>query len=157
MRRALLATLMVGMLFGCAQSPTLSTQDRLDLYRQHAGPQLMSFRLDNFMGTHSWTALGSSALVLRASGSTYLIELRGSCTGLSTAPRIQISNSQSQIVTRFDSVIPQTAPQAINRSACRINSIRQVDMSAVRDTKAEMRDAELIDRSTLPAEPDQGN
>ncbi|RDI98785.1 hypothetical protein DVT68_09745 [Dyella solisilvae] len=157
MRQALLASLMVGALMGCSSAPTLTTQQRLDLYRQHAGAPVMSFRLDNFMGAQSWTPLGDSALALWAGGREYLIELRGTCTGLSTSGRISITNSANQLVTRFDRVVPRTAAPPMGMNACRISSIRPVDSSALRETKAELRNADLIDRASLQSEPDDEN
>ncbi|RDI99385.1 hypothetical protein DVT68_00530 [Dyella solisilvae] len=159
MPKAPFALLAAGLLVGCAStSTTLTTQQRLELYQQHAGAPIESFRIDNFIRTRSWTPLGDQALAVWPLGSDgYLLELRGQCFGLSTSPRISITNSRSQIVTRSDSVVPAplTIKRPIGAYSCRIQSIRPLDTRALHDAKRELRDAELIDRSAAPPEQDE--
>jgi len=141
MRRLLTALLAVTVttLAGCATSPTLSTQDRFNLYVQHAGPPVASFRLARFVRQTQWTPLGDRALAVWTSQSVgHLLELRGRCTGLSIAHTVEITNSFGTVNARWDSVIPRTSSVAMPQS-CRIIRIRPLDGTAIRDARREMR------------------
>lgn len=134
----------------CSHGPTLTTQERLELYRAHAGAPVMSFRLDRMTGMQQWTPLGDQALAVWSSGSRgHLLELRNRCPSMLSAGGISITNSLGNVNARMDSVVPRTAGM---RTSCRIDSIRPIDGSALRDAKRELRDAQIVDRSTAPAD-----
>lgn len=137
-------------LAACATGPTLTTPQRLDLYRQHAGAPTMTFRLERTMGMHSWTPLGDQALAVWTTASRgYLLELRTRCSGLGTASRISITNRMNLVTARFDGVVPRTAggmAASVNRNSCRIETIRPLDRTGLRDAKREMREAEFVER-----------
>jgi hypothetical protein len=138
---------------GCATSPTLTQQERLALYREHAGAPVMSFRLERMVGTHNWTPLGDQALVLWSSASRgHLIEMRTRCSGMAMASRIAITNRMGQVTARVDSVVPRTATGLVpvGSGTCRIDTIRPLDGRAIRDAKRELREASYIEQSEPP-------
>lgn len=153
-----LLMLAVAVAAGCATSPSMTTQERLALYREHAGPPVMSFRLERMVGTHNWTPLGDQALVLWTTPSRgHLIEMRTRCSGMSMASRISITNRMGQVTARIDSVVPRTATGIVpvGSGTCRIDTIRQVDGRALRDAKREMREADYIEQSQAPPPTDE--
>lgn len=146
MRRLLMTLLVVAALGGCATTPTMTTQERFNLYVQHAGPPVSSFRLARFVRHTQWTPLGDRALAVWTSQSRgHLLELRGRCPGLSIAHTVQITNSFGTVNARWDSVIPRTASVAMPQS-CRIIRIRPLDGTAIRDARREMRNTVYGDR-----------
>lgn len=153
---SLLFLALAGVLGACTHSPTLSQSERLALYRAHAGAPVMSFRLERNRGMQSWTPLGDQALAVWSSPNRgHLLELRTRCPGMLSGQRISITNSMGQ-VTRLDSVVPrQPGPATAPRLGCRIESIRPLDGRALREAKRELREAELIDRSEVPASSDE--
>ncbi|MDR0181881.1 DUF6491 family protein [Lysobacter arvi] len=148
--RALRVSIVAAALAACSHGPTMTTQERLALYREHAGAPVTSFRLDRATGMQQWTPLGDQALALWSSANRgHLIELRQRCPSMLSAGGVSITNSLGN-VTRMDSVVPRTAGGV--RNACRIDTIRPLDGRALRDAKREIRDAQLIDRATVPAD-----
>lgn len=151
---ALVLPMLAVALAACSTAPTLTTQERLDLYRAHSGAPVMSFRLDRMTGMQQWTPLGDQALAVWSSGNRgHLLELRNRCPGMLSAGGISITNSLGNVTARMDSVVPRMVG-ASNRG-CRIDSIRPIDGRALRDAKREIRDAQIVDRSTAP--PDDEN
>jgi hypothetical protein len=138
----------------CSHGPSLSTEDRLALYREHSGEPVGAFRLDRTLGTRNWTPLGDQALAVWQSSNTgFLLELRSRCTGLSTASRIAITNLGGQVSARTDRVVPGTVGGARpGLASCRIEIIRPIDGSALREAKRELRDAEYLEREAAPPE-----
>jgi len=146
MRHLLMTLLAVAALSGCATTQTMTTQERFNLYVQHAGPPVASFQLARFVRQTQWTPLGDRALAVWTSPSRgHLLELRGRCTGLSIAHTVQITNSFGTVNARWDSVIPRTASVAMPQS-CRIIRIRPLDGTAIRDARREMRNTIYGDR-----------
>jgi len=142
---------------GCATSPTLTQQERLELYRQHAAAPVLSFRLDRMVGTHNWTPLGDQALVVWSSANRgHLIEMRTRCSGMAMASRIAITNRSGQVTARVDSVVPRTATGLVpvGSGTCRIDTIRPLDGQAIRDAKRELREATYIEQSEAPPPAD---
>ena len=145
---ALVLPMLALALAACATGPTLTTQERLDLYRAHSGAPVMSFRLERMTGTQQWTPLGDQALAVWSSANRgHLLELRNRCPGMLSAGGISITNSLGN-VTRMDSVVPRMVG-ASNRG-CRIDTIRPIDGRSLRDAKREIREAQIVDRSTAP-------
>jgi hypothetical protein len=139
---------------GCA-STGISQTDRLALYRQHAGEPISSFRSTS--RTLSWRALSDDALVVwTRSNQANLLEFNPRCVGLRSARTITISNSRGLVSAQFDSVritapVTATKPQL----ACRITSIRPLDLEAINDSKRELREAQTtqIEEATDEQQP----
>ena len=149
---ALVLPILAITLAACATGPTLTTQERLDLYRAHAGAPVMSFRLERTVGLQQWTPLGDQALAVWSSASRgHLLELRSRCPGMMAAGGISITNSLGNVTARLDSVVPRSAGI---RTGGRIDSIRPIDGRSLRDAKREIREAQIEDRSIVP--PDEG-
>ncbi len=152
MKRVLFVLTLAGGLCACSHGPTLSTADRLALYREHAGAPVNSFSINRATGMQRWTALGDQSVVVwQSSNRGFLLELRNRCSGLWTANRISITNSVGQ-VTRLDSVVPRTAGGSVSGMSCRIDTIRPINGNAVREARRELREAEYIERSEAPPE-----
>jgi len=133
----------------CSTGPTLSTPERLELYRTHSGAPVMSFRLDRPTGMQQWTPLGDQALAVWSSANRgHLLELRNRCPGMSSAGGISITNSLGNVTARLDSVVPRMV--GVSNRGCRIDTIRPIDGRSLRDAKREIREAQLVDRSTAP-------
>lgn len=142
---------------GCATSPGLTQQDRLALYREHAGAPVMTFRLERIIGTHNWTPLGDQAVVVWTSATRgHLLEMRTRCSGLAMASRISITNRMGLVTARLDSVLPRTAtgPIPVGTASCRIDTIRPLDGRTIRDAKRELREADYIEQDQAPPPTD---
>ena len=151
---ALVLPMLAVALAACSTAPTLTTQERLDLYRAQSRAPVRSLRPDRMTGMQQWTPLGDQALAVWSSGNRgHLLELRNRCPGMLSAGGISITNSLGNVTARMDSVVPRMVG-ASNRG-CRIDSIRPIDGRALRDAKREIRDAQIVDRSTAP--PDDEN
>ncbi|TWI01866.1 hypothetical protein IP90_02426 [Luteimonas cucumeris] len=139
----LLATLLAG---ACAHN-TLSTEDRLALFRANAGEPVEHFQYSRNL---RWTPLGDQALaVWPGRNQGYLLELRARCPDLNFANAIQITNSMNRVNARFDSVIVLSRPGGSNsmRVPCRIQTIQPLDMDGLRSDKYEMREAQSAERA----------
>ncbi len=136
------------MLAACGTNPGLRDAERLALYRAHAGAPVNSFQY--FGRINGWTPLGDSALaVTTRPNQAYLLELTGSCPNLEFASAIRISNQFGRVHARFDKV------HVLDRNAidfpCRIEQIRPVDTSALRQAEREMRESvEMAERAQEP-------
>lgn len=151
MRHAPLLLLTLATVAACSHGPTLTTQERLDLYRQHSGAPVLSFRLERMTGTQQWTPLGDQALAVWSTANRgHLLELRNRCPGMLSAGGIAITNSLGQVTARMDSVVPRRV--GASGLSCRIDTIRPIDGRSLREAKRELRDAEIIDRSAAPPE-----
>ncbi|MDQ1108993.1 hypothetical protein QE424_002152 [Stenotrophomonas rhizophila] len=151
--KTLVAVVAMGLvLAGCATG-RLSSAERLELYRAHAGPPQPSMRY--FGSLNGWTELGDSALAVWTRPSeAYLIELRGPCYGLSYATAIGLTSQTGQVSSRFDRVLvrdPNHGPSV----PCFIGAIRPLDVKALRSSEQELRQAQVQEREagqTPPAE-----
>ena len=152
MRNALSWLVLAAALAACATGPTLTPQERLALYRQHAGAPVASFRLDHIGGMHNWTPLGDQSLAIWSSANRgHLLELRTRCPGMMMSPRLSITNTMGQVTARIDRVVPRTAAGPTG-SSCRIETIRPIDGRALREAKRELREAEYIELNAAPPE-----
>ena len=137
---------MATILISACASTGMSQNDRVALYREHAGEPVRNFQKWN--RSLQWRVLSNDAMVVWARpGEAFLLEFRNSCPGLISAREITISNSGQQVVAGFDSV-RITSPLA-NRTACRITTIRPLDLQAINDAKREQRearDAQYVER-----------
>lgn len=150
MKKMLVAAMLVATLAGCATTGKLSSDERLQLYRSHAGAPVNSFKY--FGSLNGWTELGDSALAVWTRPSeAWLLNLGGACMDLSYAPAITVTNMMGQVSARFDRVIVHgSGPMA--HVPCRIESIQPLDVKALRASEKEMREAKIAERAA-----DQGS
>ena len=142
--KSLLISLIAALLLGACATGGLSYSERLAMYREAAGAPVESFQ---YLGRiHGWTPLGDSALVLRTRpNQAYLLELRGTCPDLDFAHAITVSNLAGRVHARFDTVT--VLGQGRFAIPCRIQQIRPVDVSAVRQAERELREqVEMTER-----------
>lgn len=141
---ACLALTALGMLLAGCATGRMTSAERLDLYRAHAGPPQNAMRY--FGSLNGWTELGDSALAVWTRPSeAYLLELRGPCYGLSYATAIGLTSRTGQVSARFDKVLirdPNQGPSV----PCFIGSIRQLDVKALRASEKELRQAQVQER-----------
>jgi len=150
MKRVLTLAVMFAALAGCA-SNRISDDERLSLYRAHAGAPQRDFQY--FGNLNGWTNLGNSALaVWTKPGTAYLLELTGPCNDLDYAPAISITNMMGRVSARFDDVIVVGGPRSI-RMPCRIEAIRPLDVKALRVSEQQLREAKTEERAQPQPQP----
>lgn len=134
-------------LAACSTTGRISSADRLELYRAHAGPPQQD--LQYFGSLNGWTELGDSALAVWTRPSeAYLLELRGPCDGLSYAPAIGLTSQMGRVSARFDKVLVRDTTGG-PRVPCFIGSIRKLDVPALRASEKERRKAEMAEREAV--------
>lgn len=133
--------------------PALSTEDRLALYRENAGDPVASFTLAR-TGMRQWTPLDDQTLaVWETANRGHLIELRQRCPRMFSSPRLSFTNSMGMVTARMDSVVTRTPGGSVaGTNACRIETIRPLDGSAIREAQRELREYDAIERSEAPPE-----
>mgnify|MGYP007112213923 CR=1 FL=1 len=150
MKTCLMAIAMAAGLAACATGSGLSDADRLQLYRAHAGAPVKDFQYFNSL--NGWTELGDSALAVWTRPSeAYLLELSGPCLDLSFSPAIAVTNQFGRVSARFDSVRVVGAG-AGPHIPCRIETIRPLDVKALKVAEKELREAKAVERSEAPAQ-----
>lgn len=153
MRYALPSLLLATTLAACSHGPTLTSEERLSLYREHAGEPIASFTLDR-TGMQRWTPLDDQTLAVWSTSTRgHLIELRNRCPRMSSSPRLAFTNAMGTVTARMDSVVtrgPGGSTAGVN--ACRIETIRPLDGTAIRDAKRELLEYDVIERSEAPPE-----
>lgn len=146
MKTVIALSLSALMLAGCATG-RLSSTERLEIYRAHAGPPQQD--LQYFGSLNGWTELGDSALAVWTRPSeAYLLELRGPCDGLSYAPAIGLTSQMGRVSSRFDKVLVRDTTGG-PRVPCFISSIRKLDVPALRASEKERRKAEMAEREAV--------
>lgn len=149
MKRLLLSLLGLAALAGCATN-RISDDERLALYRAHAAAPVRDFQYFNRLS--GWTALGDSALaVWTRPNQAYLLELSGRCADLDFAPTIAITHFSDRVSARFDDVLVIGGSPGAIRLPCRIQSIRPLDIKALRTSEQELREAKVQERAQQPA------
>lgn len=141
--RSLALALCASVVLSACASTGLRDAEKLALYRTHAGESVGSF---NFTGRLSgWTPLGDSALAVWTRPSqAYLLELSGPCNDLEYASAIGLTSSVNRVHERFDKVLVRS-PSAIN-IPCFIQTIRPLDVKALRASEQELREARTEER-----------
>lgn len=153
MKKVLVALMVAAALAGCATAGKLSSSERLELYRAHAGAPVNSFRY--FGSFNGWTELGDSALAVWTKPSeAWLLSLSGPCMDLSYAPAISITNMMGQVSARFDRVVV-LGSGPVGRVPCRIESIQPLDVKALRASEKELREAKVAERAADQAADDK--
>lgn len=153
MNRLFLVATLAAALSACASSgPTLSTTERLALLNEHAGQPVNSIRHPGrFAG---WNAVGSNAMVLQTRpNEAFLLDFTGPCNDLPFAQAIRISSRTGTIAARFDSVTPVGPGTSSIRIRCHIRTIRPLDVAALREAKAELREATPVERESEDEAP----
>ena len=146
MKRLALVLFAVAALAGCATTGKLSSSERLQLYRAHAGAPVKDFQY--FGSLNGWTELGDSALaVWTKPNEAWLLNLSGPCMDLSYAPTISVTNMMGKVSAKFDRVIVHGGMSTVAPMPCRIDSIRPLDVKALRASEKELRQAKLEARS----------
>lgn len=123
-------------LAACASTPSMSDNQRLALYRAHAGAPVSTIRyLGHF---DSWTDLGDRALAIWTRPSeAWLLELSGPCNGLDYTPVIGLSSQMGQVSAHFDNVLVRNG--GISDFPCRIDTIRPLDVKAIKQAERDLR------------------
>lgn len=150
---AALAILLV--LSACSSGPRLRDADRLALYSANAGAPVKDFHY--FGSINGWTPLGDDALVVwTRPNQAYLLGLIGRCPGLEYAQAITVSNQFGRVHARFDSVTA-LGSGATHRIPCRIEQIRPIDVTALKQMQGEMRESvETTERARDQATQEPG-
>lgn len=152
MKRLAIALFAVAALAGCATTGKLSSSERLQLYRAHAGAPVKDFQY--FGSLNGWTELGDSALaVWTKPNEAWLLNLSGPCMDLSYAPAISVTNMMGRVSAKFDRVIVRGGGPNMMRVPCRIDTIQPLDVKALRVSEKELREARIEAR----AEDQSGN
>ncbi len=144
MKRTLLL-LALSLSLGACSTTRMSDAETLALYRSHAGETVKDFQY--FGQISGWTPLGDTALaVWTKPNQAYLLELTGPCMDLDYAPAISLSNMMSRVSARFDNVYVHGGGSGSIRLPCRINTIRPLDVKALKQAQKDLREAQLVER-----------
>lgn len=136
---------LLALLLAACSTNRLSDADTLALYRSHAGDPVKDFQY--FGQVNGWTPLGDTALAVWTKPSqAYLLELYGPCFDLDYAPAISLSNLGSRVSARFDSVQVVGGGTGSIRIPCRIETIRPLDVKALRQAQKDLREAKVVER-----------
>jgi hypothetical protein len=142
-----LALLAVTALSGCATDGNQTDAEKLAFYRGYAGEPVKDFQY--FGRLNGWAPLGDGALaVWTKPNQAYLLELTGPCLDLDYAMSIGITQFGSRVSARFDEVIPMGAGTPSIKIPCRIQTIRPLDVKALRAGQKELREAAAVERQT---------
>ena len=133
MKRLTIPVAVMLALSACATGSRLSDDQRLAIYRAHAGEPVSSFHY--FSTLQSWAPLGDSALTVWVRPQTgYLLTLAGSCPDLAFAHAIRLTGQNGAVFSGLDKV------EVLDRQAidipCRISRIQPLDAKAVRAGRA---------------------
>lgn len=145
---ALLSAVLAALaLAGCATGPKMDDNQRLALYREHAGAPVDSFQY--FGSINGWTPLSDSALALWTKpNQAYLLELNGGCPDLDFAQAITVSNQMGRVHQRFDKVLV-LGRQSI-KMPCFISRILPLDVKAIKQAQQDMRAAGTMPEDAKP-------
>ncbi len=153
MKNALIALFATLLVTACASSPQMTREERVEWYRANAGEPVRSFFYSGHL--RGWTALDDRTIAIwtrRNEG--YLIEFFARCADLDFASTITISNRIGRVTAGADSVTVRRASGGIGGVRCRIETIRPINAQVVKESKRNLREAELVERDpSEPAEP----
>ncbi len=129
----------------CASGPRQTDAQKLALYQAYAGEPVKDFQF--FGRINGWTPLGDAALaVWTRPNQAYLLQIYGPCPDLEFAPAISLSSQMSRVSARFDSVQPLGGGTGSIRIPCRIETIRLLDVKALKQAQSELREASVVER-----------
>jgi uncharacterized protein DUF6491 len=143
MKRTLLL-LALALSLGACNTTRMTDAETLALYKTHAREPVKNFQ---YLGHLSgWTPLGDTALaVWTRPNQAYLLELFGPCTDLDYAPAISLSSIANSVSARFDNVYVLGGSPGI-RLPCRIETIRPLDVKALKQAQKDLREAKMVER-----------
>jgi hypothetical protein len=153
-KKLLLTSLLL--LTACAGQPSMTSSERLELYRAHAGEPVSGFQFTGRLW--GWRSLGDSALaVWPRSNQGYLIELAGRCPDMAFAHSIGLTSRTGRVSAGFDRVIVQLpANRSPNRVGCMIRTIRPINTQVVKESQSDLGEGEVTERDpSIPDEPNQ--
>jgi hypothetical protein len=152
-RNAVIALVALQLMAACASSPQMTREERIEWYRANAGEPVRSFFYSGHL--RGWTALDERSIALwTRSNEAYLLEFFPRCPDLAFASTITISHQISRVNAGFDSVTVRRASGGIGGVRCRIETIRPIDTTVVKEPRRNLQDAELIERdSSEPEKP----
>lgn len=136
-RMPLVVSSLLALAITACASTGMSQEQKLATYRAHAGAPVKSFRY--FGSINGWTSLGERAIAVWTKPSeAWLLELSGPCPDIDFAPAISVTNQFNQVSARFDKVIVHGA--GMPRVPCRIETIRPLDVKAIKHAEKTARD-----------------
>ncbi len=129
----LAVALLMFVLAACAGRQTVDQRSG-EVYFRHAGNEVEQVRYASIRG---WQAVGDDSILLDLAGrGRYLFTLSANChSDIRFTNSIRLDAQLRGVLTRFDRII-------VSGNRCRIQSIRPVDMEAVRADLAERDEAE---------------
>lgn len=149
MRNALPLLVALLALGACSTAPRMSSAERLELYRAHAGEPVRSISVQARLW--GWRALGDDTLAIwTRSDRGYLVELINRCPEISFAKKIALTNRSGRVWAGFDSVIVQRGGRSSNPTLCRINTIRPIEPRAVNESRRDLEKIDLVDGGAPP-------
>ena len=137
--KILIPTLVATMLAlaSCASTPSMSDDQKLALYRAHAGAPVSSFHY--FGRLDSWTDIDDRALAIWTRPSeAWLLELSGPCSGLEFTPAIGLTSQNGMVSARFDKVLVRNGD--VPDFPRTIQTIRPLDTKALKQAARTARD-----------------
>jgi hypothetical protein len=151
-KNMLTALVALQLVVACASAPKMTREERIEWYRANAGEPVRSFFYSGHL--RGWTALDERSIALwTRSNEAYLLEFFPRCPDLAFASTITISHQIGRVNAGFDSVTVRRASGGIGGVRCRIETIRPIDTTVVKEPRRNLQDAELIERD--PSEPEQ--
>ena len=124
-------------LASCASTPSMSDDQKLALYRTHAGAPVSGFHY--FGRFDSWTDIGDQAVAIWTRPSeAWLLELSGPCSGLEFTPVIGVTSQTGVVSAHFDSVLVRN--NGMHDFPCTIQTIRPLDTKAIKQAERTARD-----------------
>jgi hypothetical protein len=119
------------LLTACATHRSERTAEQLQRYVDAAGEPVSSFRYFSF---NSWTPLGREHIaVWTRPREAWLIQVMPLCHELDFAHSIALTSSMNRVYARFDKVL-------VRDYTCRIQSIRPIDVTKLRDLQKDARE-----------------
>ena len=139
MKNLLLSAVVMLCLAACASiGAKLSDNERLEIYRSHAGEPVRSFT--DLGNLHSWTALGESALAVWVTpNQAYLLELDRRCENLNFAQTVGFTGTAGTVLAGLDNVVVRGSDRP--NFPCGINQIRPLDVKALKTAEQNARDS----------------
>jgi hypothetical protein len=145
-----LLLVVLALIGACTSAPRMTTSERLDFYRSHAGEPVRSFASPARLW--GWRAVGDSALTVwtrRDQG--FLLELSARCPDLAFASKIGLSTRTGLVSAGFDSIVVPRRGASGPAVSCRIQTIRPLDTRSVRESKRDLNEADAVERDPDPA------
>ncbi len=121
---------------GCTTNGGLRDEERLTLYRNHAGEPVDSIQ---YTGSYNgWTPLSDGAFALWTRPSqAWLVELYSPCSEIDYADTIGFRDTNGRLSARFDQVY--VSSRSLIPISCTIKEIRPLDVKAIRIAEKDAR------------------